>query len=160
MKIPENIRSMEVYYDGRCGMCCRFNEWVNGQERAVAIHFVAYQSPRAEEWFPGVNALDPGRDMIVRTDDGTLYRGAEGWVLCLLSCARYQGVARRLGSPVLMPVARKACHALALRRRGLSKIFFREKDRELALELHRMPVSGCEGGCRLTTHDNIPDGLI
>jgi predicted DCC family thiol-disulfide oxidoreductase YuxK len=160
MKIPENIQHIEVYYDGRCGMCCSFHEWVNEQQRAFAVRFVAYQSPRAEEWFPGVNELEPDREMVVRTDDGTVYRGAEGWVLCLLSCMRYQGVARRLVSPVLMPVAKKTCYALAARRRGLSKIFFRNKDREVAVELHRISGLGCEGECQLATRGDIPDGLI
>ncbi|MCP5536412.1 MAG: DUF393 domain-containing protein [Akkermansiaceae bacterium] len=155
MKIPNNIQHIEVYYDGRCGMCCTFHEWVNKQERAYPVYFVPYQSARAEEWFPGVNQLEPEREMIVRTDDGSLYRAAEGWVLCLLSCRKFQGVARRLTSPVLMPVAEKTCHALAARRHGLSKIFFRKKDREVAAELHRMPSEECAGTC-----SNIPDGLI
>ena len=160
MKIPEKIQHIEVYYDGRCGMCCTFHEWVNQQVRAFPVRFVAYQSPQAEEWFPGVTELEPEREMIVRTDDGTLYRAAEGWVLCLLSCKKYQAVARRLASPVLMPVAEKTCHALAARRHGLSKIFFRKKDHEVAAELHRMPGQECHDDCANTQYESIPDGVI
>ena len=160
MKIPESIQNIEVYYDGRCGMCCTFHEWVNKQPRAFTVRFVPYQSPRAEEWFPGVNALEPEREMIVRADNGELYRAARGWVLCLLSCANYQGVARRLASPVLLPFAEKVCHALAARRHKLSKVFFRKKDLEVAKELHRMPGQGCGEDCRVAQHGNIPDGGI
>ena len=155
MKIPTNIQYIEVYYDGRCGMCCTFHEWVNQQKRAFPVRFIAYQDPMAEEWFPGVNTLEPEREMIVRTGDQQLYRGAEGWVLCLLSCARYQAIARRIASPTLLPFAEKTCHALAARRHKLSKIFFRKKDREVAEELHRMPDEDCAGSCA-----NIPDGLF
>jgi len=79
MNIPDTIQSIEVYYDGRCAMCCRFHEWVNRQPRAFAVTFVAYQSPRAENLFPGVTGMDPDLDMIVRTERGDIFRGAEGW---------------------------------------------------------------------------------
>lgn len=160
MKIPKNIQNIEVYYDGRCGMCCTFHEWINKQPRAYGVHFVPYQSPRAEEWFTGVNALDPEREMIVRADNGKLYRSAQGWVLCLLSCANYQSIGRRLASPVLLPFAEKVCRALAARRHRLSKIFFRKKDREVAEVLHRMPGGECVDDCHLSAHRNIPDGII
>lgn len=155
MKIPNNIQYIEVYYDGRCGMCCTFHEWVYAQKRAYPVRFIAYQDPQAEEWFPGVNELEPEREMIVRTQDHKLYRGAEGWVLCLLSCEKYRGIARRIASPALLPFAEKTCHALAARRHKLSKIFFRKKDNEVAAELHRMPAEECVGTC-----SNIPDGLF
>jgi len=155
MKIPNNIQYIEVYYDGRCGMCCTFHEWVNAQKRAYPVRFIAYQSPQAEEWFPGVNELEPEREMIVRTDTHKLYRGAEGWVLCLLSCEKYQGIARRVATPTLLPFAEKTCHALAARRHKLSKIFFRKKDREVADEIHRIPEEECVGAC-----SSIPDGFI
>jgi len=155
MNIPNNIQQIEVYYDGRCGMCCTFHEWVNEQERAFPVRFIAYQAPEAEEWFPGINALEPEREMIVRSDDRQLYRGAEGWVLCLLSCQKYQGMAHRIATPALLPLAEKTCHALAARRHKLSKVFFRKKDQEVAAELHRMPDEDCVGTC-----GHIPDGFI
>jgi len=155
MKIPNNIQYIEVYYDGRCGMCCTFHEWVNEQKRAFPVRFIAYQAPQAEEWFPGVNALEPEREMIVRTGDHRLYRGAEGWVLCLVSCEKYQGVARRVAKPALLPFAEKTCHALAARRHGLSKIFFRKKDHAVAAELHHMSGEVCGDTC-----NSIPDGII
>ncbi|MGJ8677744.1 MAG: DCC1-like thiol-disulfide oxidoreductase family protein [Akkermansiaceae bacterium] len=160
MKIPENIQYIEVYYDGRCGMCCTFHEWVNVQERNYEVRFVAYQDPRAEEWFRGVNELEPEREMIVRTDQGKLYRAAEGWVLCLLSCKKYQQIARRLAHPRLLPFAEKTCHALAARMHKLSKIFFNKKDREVAENLHQIPQKKVMRKQRLTRSCYIPDGLI
>ena len=49
MKIPTQIQGIEVFYDGRCGMCCSFHEWVNRQPRAFGVEFIAYQAARAEE---------------------------------------------------------------------------------------------------------------
>jgi predicted DCC family thiol-disulfide oxidoreductase YuxK len=152
MKLPLQIKYLEVFYDGRCGMCCTFHEWINRQERAYEIRFYPYQSPEAERVFPGVGTLDPAREMIVRTNEGKVSRAAEGWVLCLYGCVRYREAARKLASPALLPVARKACALLAANRHGLSRVFFRRKDRIVREHLHEMPEVECEdGACGVAT---------
>ena len=146
MKLPEQIKRVEVFYDGRCGMCCSFHEWINRQPRAFGIAFIPYQSPDAETIFPGIGTLDPAREMIVRTCGNEIYRGAEAWVLCLYSCANYQAAARRLAGPGLLPVAIHACRVLAANRHALSKVFFRSKDRKVREELHHMDTPACADG--------------
>ena len=148
MQLPIHLLWIEVFYDGRCGMCCTFHEWINRQPRAYAVRFIPYQSPEAERAFPGVNTLDPAREMIVRSDRGRVFRGAEAWVYCLYSCANYRDVARKLASGGLLPVARKVCNLLASNRHALSKVFFRRKDREVREILHDMPEPECpDGAC-------------
>ncbi len=66
MKLPDELKSIEVFYDGRCGMCCTFHEWINRQPRAFLIEFIPYQAADAERRFPGLNTLDPAREMVVR----------------------------------------------------------------------------------------------
>jgi predicted DCC family thiol-disulfide oxidoreductase YuxK len=147
MNLPMQVKGIEVFYDGRCGMCCTFHEWVSRQERAYEVRFVPYQDERAERIFPGIGMLDPAREMIVRTAEGDLYRGAEAWVFCLYSCVSYRNVARRLASRGMLPVAKRACALLAANRHGLSKIFFRRKDREVRERLHEIPdPEPCEEG--------------
>lgn len=160
MNIPPNIKKIEVYYDGRCAMCSTFQEWVSQQHRAFEVEFVPYQSERAEELFAGVLEMDPDRDMIVRTDQGDIFRGAEGWVLCMLSCQSYETWAKRLASPQLLPVARKTCNLIAANRLSISKVLFRKKDRALADAVHEMPQPSCEESCRVDSPKNSPDGLI
>jgi predicted DCC family thiol-disulfide oxidoreductase YuxK len=162
MKLPLGIKRIEVFYDGRCGMCCTFHEWINRQERAYEVRFVPYQSPEAEGIFPGVGTLDPAREMIVRTEQGEVFRAAEGWVLCLNSCANYREAARKLSNPYLLPVAKSACALLAGNRHGLSKIFFRKKDKEVRKQLHEMTdLGGCQNGaCQLSEHQKIEQDPI
>jgi len=160
MNIPPDIKKIEVYYDGRCAMCCTFQEWVSQQNRAFEVEFVPYQSERAEELFAGVREMDPDRDMIVRTDQGKIFRGAEGWVLCMLSCQSYERWARRLASPQLLPVARKTCNLIAANRLGISKVLFRKKDKALADAVHEMPQQKCDGSCQLDHPEDSPDGVI
>lgn len=146
MKLPDTIERIEVFYDGRCGMCCSFHEWIARQPRAFRIGFIPYQSPEAERVFPGLGTLDPAREMVVRTSNGEIFRGAEAWVWCLYSCANYRDAARHLGGPRLLPVAIHACRVLAANRHALSKVFFRNKDRQVRKELHRMEIAACPGG--------------
>jgi predicted DCC family thiol-disulfide oxidoreductase YuxK len=150
MKLPNRIKRIEVYYDGRCGMCCSFHEWINRQPRAYGIQFIPYQAAYAEQIFPGIGTLDPAREMIVRTDGDEIFRGAEAWVLCLNSCSNYQTTARRLASPRLLRIAIHSCRLLAANRHALSKVFFRRKDREVQAELHQMELPKCEDGYCLT----------
>lgn len=144
MKLPEQITKIEVFYDGRCGMCCSFHEWINRQPRAYRIDFIPYQSPDAEKVFPGIGTLDPAREMIVRTDDGNIYRGAEAWVLCLYSCTNHQVAAKKLASPGMLSVAIRACRVLAANRHSLSKVFFRRKDNAVRETLHQMQTPECD----------------
>jgi len=160
MNIPKEIKAIEVYYDGKCAMCCTFQEWVMRQKRSFAVEFVPYQSDRAEEIFPGVAELDPDRDMIVRTNDGEIFRGAEGWVLCMLSCQSYQKWAKRLASPGLLPVAKKTCNLIAAKRLGISKILFRKKDKALADAVRDVSQDDCGGSCQLDHPEDAPDGLL
>jgi predicted DCC family thiol-disulfide oxidoreductase YuxK len=143
MKLNEQIQEIEVFYDGRCGMCCTFHEWINRQPRAMRVAFVPYQAADAERVFPGLGTLDPAREMVVRTDGNEIFRGAEAWVWCLYSCANYQGAARRLAGPGLLQVAVRACRLLAANRHSLSKVFFRRKDRQVQEELHCMKPEEC-----------------
>ena len=146
MKLSESIKKIEVYYDGRCGMCCSFHEWINRQPRAHEIEFIPYQAAYAEQIFPGIGTLDPAREMIVRTDENEIFRGAEAWVHCLNSCSNHQIAARRLASPGLLPIAIHSCRLLAANRHALSKVFFRRKDKAVRAELHQMELPKCEDG--------------
>ncbi len=146
MKLPRQIEGIEVFYDGRCGMCCSFHEWINRQPRAFKIEFIPYQAAHAERIFPGLGTLDPAREMIVRTSEGQIFRGAEAWVWCLYSCANHQVAARRLGGPGLLPIAIQACRVLAANRHALSKVFFRSKDKRVREVLHQIEPPTCEGG--------------
>ena len=143
MNLQMQVKKIEVFYDGRCGMCCSFHEWIHRQERAFQIDFVPYQAERAEEVFPGIHTLDPAREMIVRADNGEIYRGAEAWVMCLYSCTNHRDLAKRLARPAMLAVAIRVCHLLAANRHGLSKVFFRRKDKEVRKTLHQMDLLEC-----------------
>ncbi len=156
MDLPAHTQGIEVYYDGCCGMCCRFAEWLDRQPRAFPVEFMAYQSPRAMSVFPGLAALDPSKAMVVRTREGGVYRGAEAWVWSLYSSLPHQDLARRLSGPCLLPVADKACRLLAANRHRLSAWFFSGKDDDLMARLHEMESPSCGDGCEVS--EPAPEG--
>ncbi|MFC5049770.1 thiol-disulfide oxidoreductase DCC family protein [Rubritalea spongiae] len=155
MKLDEEVEWVEVYYDGKCGMCCTFHEWINAQERANEIRFFPYQGVEAQQHFPELHSLDPAREMVVRTANGGIYRAAEAWVWCLWSCVKYRGLAEKFSHPRLLPQVQKLCHLLAANRITLSKVFFRGKMKQVTEQLHQMPGIDCAEGCALPqTIDN------
>ncbi len=131
MNLPLHVQEIEVFYDGRCGMCCTFHEWVNQQRRAFAVRFISYQSEEAARVFPDLESLDPAREMVVRTWEGDVFGGAEAWIWCLYSCVGYRKVAQHLCGPVMLPMAVKVCRLISESRQGLSQLFFRKKNREV-----------------------------
>lgn len=138
MNLPIHVKTIDVFYDGRCGMCCTFHEWVDRQKRAFPLRFIPYQAVEATHIFPELADLKPEREMVVRTYDGGIYRGARAWVWCLYSCADYRWLARRLAAPKMLPLATWICRKLAANRHGLSRVFFRKKDHEVKKALHQM----------------------
>lgn len=137
---------IEVFPDGHCAMCRSFADWLERQPRAFPVRMLPYQSAAARSALPGIDSLEPGQLMIVRDDHGRIHRGAEAWVMCLWSCTNHRRLARRLASPALLPLARRACLLLAANRRRISRLLFRGGERELRRELE----TACpDGSCHL-----------
>lgn len=137
VKLDEAIKNIELFYDGRCGMCCTFIEWLEKQKRACETSCIDYQSDEAKKLFPELFKHDPDKLMVARIDGNTIHKGGEGWVCCLWSCARYRWLAKILNSRLLLPMAKKICYIMSNNRVRISKIFFRKKNAEIK----------CKGGC-------------
>ena len=146
MKLEKNVQVIEVFYDGHCGMCSSFTEWLVKQGRAIKGDCMAYQSDRAKRVFPEIDSLKPDKEMIIRVNGEQVYRGAEGWVWCLWSCAKYRDLAKLMNSRLLLPVAKKVCLMACMNRLKLSKLFFGKKAQEVADEIHQLEDTDCDDG--------------
>ena len=160
MKLPLYLNWIEVYYDERCGMCCILHEWLSRQKRAFSVRFIPYQVEEAADRFPEINDRSPAWEVVARTSEGQIIRGAEAWVWCLYSCANYRKLARRLASPALLPMAKRACQLLAVSRHCLSRVFFRRKDHKVRKTLHVMAGSTCDGVFCAVDHDEWRKELL
>jgi len=124
---------------------------------------VSYQSGRGEEWFQSMAMGELERQLVVRNDSGGMYRGAAAWVQCMLACLSYTDLGERLSSPLLMPVAQKACHLAACNERALREIFSVQNDEEVLAELEGAFLPSCqvdEMNEEVTIIARIPDGII
>jgi predicted DCC family thiol-disulfide oxidoreductase YuxK len=137
VNLTNEIKTIELFYDARCGMCCTFMEWLERQERACETICLDYQSDEAKKRFPEILHYEPDKQMVSRVNDEVIHYGGESWVCCLWSCARYRWLAKLLNSRLLLPMAKKVCYLISRNRLWVSKVFFRKKNADIK----------CKGGC-------------
>jgi predicted DCC family thiol-disulfide oxidoreductase YuxK len=146
------IRKLTIFHDPGCGLCRGFSRWLEAQPRWVAVEFIDFAAPAAEEIFPGIGLLDPGRDVVVLADDGQWWQGTGAWLTCLWATREYRGWSQRLAAPVFAPLVRNAVHLVSQNRLGLSRLLRLGGDRQLAGALQALPAAQCasgEGSCEL-----------
>ncbi|MGK5678899.1 thiol-disulfide oxidoreductase DCC family protein [Actinoplanes sp. URMC 104] len=111
-----------MLYDAGCSICRAARRWLEGRAQLVRLEFVPAGSEQARQRFPGLDHAATLRDVTVIGDDGAIYAGDGAWVACLWALADYRGMAERVSSPALLPVARRfiaAASAARERTRGV-----------------------------------------
>ena len=96
------------------------------QAAFVPLVFIALQSDEVRKRFPGIDALEPSEQLLVISDDGSVYRGATAWIICLWALQKYREHAQRLAHPTLLPFAQRVCELLSRNRFYLSDALFRQ----------------------------------
>ncbi|MFT5883342.1 MAG: putative DCC family thiol-disulfide oxidoreductase YuxK [Crocinitomicaceae bacterium] len=147
MEINQEISTLEVYYDGRCAMCGRFKNWLEQQELLIGVEFLSYASEAARERFPDLPEYKPDKAMVVRTDKGEIYRGAESIVMILWACSEYRKLAMKLRKPIFLPLASKIYPLIASNRYVISKLLTNEG--KLKTELQKQKDECGDGSCDL-----------
>jgi predicted DCC family thiol-disulfide oxidoreductase YuxK len=148
------MKCLYVLFDADCELCVRCRNWLAQQPAFVPLVFIAFQSDEAQRRFPGVNALKPGEQLLVISDEGAVYRGAHAWIMCLWALENYREHAQRLAHPALRPLAKAVCELLSRKRFFLSDALFRQEPHSAARKLAahlvctkqrgRMPVADDE----------------
>lgn len=149
------MKTLTVFYDHNCGLCRSCRRWLMKQPTYFEVKFVAYDSLTARTLCPGLSSMEPDREIIAMADDGALYRGGRAWVMCLYATRRHRPLAMRLGSPALLPLAKKICGLVAANRLRISSLLRLKSDRELAEAANTTPETEpeCEGGtCHAPNH--------
>jgi predicted DCC family thiol-disulfide oxidoreductase YuxK len=107
------VEYFTVLYDEGCPICRAAHRWLGGRAQLVPLFFVAAGSAEARLRFPGLDHAATLRDLTVITDGGLVYVSDGAWLACLWALADYRGMAERLGSPRLLPTARRFIAAAA-----------------------------------------------
>lgn len=102
-----------VLYDAGCPICRAARAWLSNRAQLVPLLFVPAGSAEARQRFPGLDHAATLRDLTVIGDGGEVYVEDGAWLACLWALADYRGMADRLGSPRLLPTARRFIAAAA-----------------------------------------------
>jgi predicted DCC family thiol-disulfide oxidoreductase YuxK len=129
------MKCLYVLFDAECELCVRCRNWLMKQPAFVPLVSIALQSHEAQHRFPGIDALKPGEQLLLISDEGAVYRGANAWIVSLWALENYREHAQRLADPVLLPLAKAACQLLSRNRFFLSDILFRQKPETAAQRL-------------------------
>ena len=121
-----------VFYDRECGLCTKVKAWIEVQHQLIPIAFVAYQDLKALKLCPSLPTLDPSREIVVLADTGEVYTGGAAWITCLYALQKYRTWSKRMASPTLLPLAKRACYLISENRLSISQLLSLKSDTSLA----------------------------
>src|SRR5262245_1813938 len=101
------MEQLTVLYDARCELCSHIRSWLAAKPAYVRPDFVAAASDEAPRRLPYRDPAVALEELTVVSDAGDVYAGAQGWLICLWALRDYRAWALRLGTPALMPRARR-----------------------------------------------------
>lgn len=140
-----NMKTLTIFYDPRCGLCAKFRAWLEAQPKRVAVEFLPYDCTEAALRFPNLLAIGADKDVVVLADDGRWWQGSSAWLACLWTTYEYRAWSFRLAAPVFQRLVKKAVHLLSENRLSISRLFTMREDRQLAAALDSVPAPVCEG---------------
>jgi predicted DCC family thiol-disulfide oxidoreductase YuxK len=124
-----------VLFDAECALCVRCRQWLARQPALIALDFIPLQTADLSRRFPGIEAYDPFEQLLVISDTGAVYRGANAWIMCLYTLRDYREWSQRLAAPALLPWARRVCELLSQYRLAFSRWLVRRSPAEIAASL-------------------------
>lgn len=149
------MKTLTIFYDPHCGLCCKFRAWLEQEPTRVRVDFLAHDSEEAARRFPGLAEQGADRDVVVLADDGRWWQGSPAWITCLWATRAHQAWAFRLATPTLMPLVKKAVHLLSENRLSLSRMLNLRADSSLAAAIVSQPDAACpDGSCAISQPDN------
>jgi len=140
----ENTTSgLTVLYDSACGFCVSCRQWMESQPSFVPLRFLPARGALARKTFPELAGPEWRDDLIVVSDEGGVYPGADGWLLCLWALEAYREWSLRLAKPALRPLARQAFDLLSRNRKAVSSSLGLLPERDLVERLQAVGPAAC-----------------
>ena len=143
------MNTLHVLYDERCAFCLRCREWLEKQPAFLELEFIPRSAPEVAERFPGIEKIDAADELVVISDTGALYQGANALVMCLYALREYREWSQTLASPTLLPLSRRAFDLISTNRLSISRLLGMRDERELAEaingaeKMERRPADVC-----------------
>ena len=77
------ITGLTVLYDEACSVCRACRHSMESQSQLVPVTFVAARSEEARRRFPDLDHAKTVDEITVVSDDGSVFRGDDAFILCL-----------------------------------------------------------------------------
>lgn len=107
------VEGLTVLTDQECPLCRRFAAWLARQPLLVPLELVPAASAQARRRFPSLDHDRTLEEVTVVGADGSVWTHEHAWVMCLWATRSHRGLAERLASPHLLPLARGAAYGAA-----------------------------------------------
>lgn len=151
---------LTIFYDAHCGLCGGFRRWMQTQVSVVRLEFLPYDSAEARRRLPELAGMHPEREIVVMSDRGAVWQGAGAWVMCLWVLRDWRAWAKRLASPVLLPVAGNVCQLISQNRIGLSRLLALRSDAELRGQAAGEAAACGDGRCGIGRGLRLGGGAV
>lgn len=154
------MHTLTIFYDAGCGLCGGFRRWMGTQASLVRLEFLPYDSAEARRRLPELEGMHPEREIVVMGDEGAVWQGAGAWVVCLWALRDWRAWAKRLASPVLLPVAANVCQLISRNRLGLSRLLALRSDEDLRAEWAGEAADCGDGRCGVARGVRLGSGSV
>jgi len=121
-----------VLYDAGCGLCSQLVQWISKQPASFSLQFVAAGSDEARRLFPEFQSTARPEELVVISEDGSVYRDEAAYIMCLYALDACRALAIRLARPGFRPFARRVFSMLSTNRMQLSDLLGMRSDEALA----------------------------
>jgi predicted DCC family thiol-disulfide oxidoreductase YuxK len=137
------MEKLYVLYDPRCELCCRLKNWILVQRSWIGLAVVEAGSAKARRLFPELDQIAGENDLVVVSDEGSVYLNDRAWIMVLYAMVDYRDWASRLTHPLLLPLARQAFAALSKNRHFVSRLLSSENPETIAAGLRKVDLEPC-----------------
>ena len=120
------MRRLTVLYDADCALCRRAGSWLSEQEPFVRLEFLPAGSAEARARYAELTPAETLRELCVVSDDGSVWRGAKAWIMCLWALKSYRAFASSMATPGRMKLARAFVERVSKHRYQLSSLLGKE----------------------------------
>jgi len=137
------MKKLYVLYDPGCELCCRLKNWILVQRSWIGLAIVEAGSAKAKRLFPELGQIAGENDLVVVSDEGSVYLNDRAWIMVLYAMVEYREWASRLTHPLLLPLARQAFAALSKNRHFVSRLMSSENAETIAAGLRKVELEPC-----------------
>jgi predicted DCC family thiol-disulfide oxidoreductase YuxK len=114
-------RGLTVLYDEKCPFCVRCAAWLAREPSFLPLELLPAGGDVAAERYGSIPWR--GSELVVVSDEGDVWAGAAGFVICLWALTRYREWSVRFAAPSLAPLAERVFALLSAERHRLARFF-------------------------------------